>query len=50
MADKLLEVESLDCVSGHVFVIHFNDNTYATITAVQLAACVPTRLKLPKVD
>jgi hypothetical protein len=47
MDQEELEVVEIDCYSGKSFLVHFSDNTYATVSARELATCFPERSRIP---
>jgi hypothetical protein len=50
MQPNQLEVTGFDSFSGHDFIVYFSDQTYATITAADLAACFSERMPIPDPD
>jgi len=45
-----LEVLSVDVLSGHQFVIYFNDDTVIRMSAKELADCFPERTNVSDLD
>jgi hypothetical protein len=43
MSNDPLLVLSIDYLAKHQFVLYFSDSTYATMSAEELAECIPNR-------
>ncbi len=48
--EPILEVLSVDVLSGRQFVIYFSDETVVTMSASELADCFPKRSKVRETD
>jgi len=43
MSTDSLQVTSVDYLPNHSFVMYFSDGTFATMSAYELAECIPDR-------
>ena len=50
MPDETLEVVAIDWASGPMFLLYFSDDTFANVSARDLAVLFPHRSKLPDPD
>jgi hypothetical protein len=50
MSTDSLQVVSVDYLANHSFVMYFSDGTFATMSAYELAECIPDRKRACEVS